>query len=266
MTGRTERGFTSKRARWQMGSRAAALLLAIALLTGALAPGVMAQRQAVNVVPLTITSVVVQNGQLVANGLLGSHPFTAPITTTASPNALDPTCPILHLQLGPIHLNLLGIVVDTSQICLDITATPGAGNLLGNLLCGISNALNGGTPLSTVLGALTAEQLSALNTGLTSLLNTVVFVPLTASTALASATCPVLNLTLAPVTLNLLGLNVKLDNCAGGPVTLAVTAQQGTLLGGLVCALANALNGGAAPIAISQLLAQISQLLHRLLG
>lgn len=53
------------------------------------------------------------------------------------------TCPILHLVLGPLNLNLLGLTVHLNQVVLDITAVPGAGNLLGNLLCSVSNLLNG---------------------------------------------------------------------------------------------------------------------------
>jgi hypothetical protein len=59
-------------------------------------------------------------------------------------------CPILNLVLGPIHLNLLGLVVDTNQITLNITAVSGPGNLLGNLLCGVSNLLNQGGLLSQI--------------------------------------------------------------------------------------------------------------------
>jgi len=38
---------------------------------------------------------------------------------------------------------------------LNITAVPGAGNLLGNLLCAVANLLNGGGGLSTLLTQLT---------------------------------------------------------------------------------------------------------------
>ncbi len=48
-------------------------------------------------------------------------------------------------MLGPINLNLLGLSVRTNQINLRIDAIPGAGNLLGNLLCGITNLLNPGS-------------------------------------------------------------------------------------------------------------------------
>jgi hypothetical protein len=87
-------------------------------------------------------------------------------------------CPVLHLVLGPINLNLLGLVVTLGggnaanlPIVLDITAVPGAGNLLGNLLCGLTNALNpagGGGLLSSLNTQL--QQLSATLTGLTALL------------------------------------------------------------------------------------------------
>ena len=54
------------------------------------------------------------------------------------------TCTILDLTLGPLHLDLLGLVVDLNQVHLTITGQTGPGNLLGNLLCGLANALNGG--------------------------------------------------------------------------------------------------------------------------
>jgi hypothetical protein len=45
-------------------------------------------------------------------------------------------CTILDLILNPIHLDLLGLVVDTSRIRVTITGNP-AGGLLGNLLCAL---------------------------------------------------------------------------------------------------------------------------------
>ena len=52
-------------------------------------------------------------------------------------------CSILHLELGPLDLDLLGLVIHLDRVVLDISAVPGAGNLLGNLLCAITNLLNG---------------------------------------------------------------------------------------------------------------------------
>lgn len=53
-------------------------------------------------------------------------------------------CDILFLDLGPIFLDVLGLQIDLSQIVLDIDAVPGAGNLLGNLLCAVAGLLDGG--------------------------------------------------------------------------------------------------------------------------
>jgi hypothetical protein len=70
-------------------------------------------------------------------------------------------CSILSLDLGPVNLNLLGLVVRTNQIQLRIDAVQGAGNLLGNLLCGITGILNPGAIASTPLAQL-AQILNAL--------------------------------------------------------------------------------------------------------
>jgi hypothetical protein len=73
----------------------------------------------------------------------------------AAPAAVAASCQILTLTLGPLDLNLLGLVVHLNQVVLNITAVPGAGNLLGNLLCDVANLLNSGGPLSTLLASLT---------------------------------------------------------------------------------------------------------------
>jgi hypothetical protein len=51
-------------------------------------------------------------------------------------------CEILDLRLGPITLDLLGLVVRTNRIQVRIDAVPGPGNLLGNLLCAITGLLD----------------------------------------------------------------------------------------------------------------------------
>jgi len=61
-------------------------------------------------------------------------------------------CTILTLDLGPLHLDLLGLVIDLAPVNLDITAVPGAGNLLGNLLCAVAGLLDGPLSLTAVLG------------------------------------------------------------------------------------------------------------------
>jgi hypothetical protein len=64
------------------------------------------------------------------------------------------SCNILTLDLGPLHLDLLGLVVDLNAIHLTITAQQGSGNLLGNLLCAVAGLLNG-TGTGTLSGLLT---------------------------------------------------------------------------------------------------------------
>ncbi|GAA1477622.1 hypothetical protein GCM10009623_20680 [Nocardioides aestuarii] len=53
-------------------------------------------------------------------------------------------CEVLDLVLAPIHLDLLGLVVDLDRVHLNITAVSGPGNLLGNLLCSVVGLLDGG--------------------------------------------------------------------------------------------------------------------------
>ena len=98
-----------------------------------------------------ITNVVVNSaGQLVAQGVFTGTTtiggITQAITSTASvalttAQATGP-CTIVNLDLGPLHLDLLGLVVDLSGVHLDVTAQPGAGKLLGNLLCTVSGLLD----------------------------------------------------------------------------------------------------------------------------
>jgi len=72
------------------------------------------------------------------------------------------------VAFGPLDLNLLGLTVHLNEVVLDITAVPGAGNLLGNLLCAVANLLNGlsinllGTALTNVLTQLLNNILAAL--------------------------------------------------------------------------------------------------------
>jgi hypothetical protein len=101
---------------------------------------------------LNITGFAVQNGVLgVVGNLVGTltNTQTGVVTTIikalflplATPTA---TCDILHLELGPLDLNLLGVVVHLNQVVLDIDAVSGPGNLLGNLLCSVAHLLDGG--------------------------------------------------------------------------------------------------------------------------
>ena len=75
-----------------------------------------------------------------------SIPLVMPAPAAASGAAVAAlaTCDVLNLVLGPLHLDLLGLVVDLNQVILNITGQTGAGNLLGNLVCAITGLLDGG--------------------------------------------------------------------------------------------------------------------------
>jgi hypothetical protein len=180
----------------------------------------------------------------VIHGRTTTVPFSAPIDVTASPNP-DPNDPyaILDLRLGPINLNLLGLVVQTSPICLVLTDFP-SGGLLGQLLYGLANGLNNGIPLVEYLGNLPPEQLNTLLAGITNILNGTLSNLYNATlTSIQQVgihhTCAILHLELGPLNLTLLGMNIVLDNCANGPVTVDITAitGHGNLLGNLLCEL-----------------------------
>jgi hypothetical protein len=110
----------------------------------------------------TATSFAIQNGQLVAVGTLTGALTTAAGTTgvlktVALPAAVtQAACEILHLDIGPIFLDLLGLQVDLSRVVLDISAQPGPGNLLGNLLCSVAGLLDDPTGLARLLNQILA--------------------------------------------------------------------------------------------------------------
>lgn len=96
-----------------------------------------------------------QGGALVAVGTLTGDILDAagavvgsvtdiPIQLPVATSAVTATCDILSLVLGPLDVDLLGLVVHLDQVVLDIDAEQGPGNLLGNLLCAVAGLLDGG--------------------------------------------------------------------------------------------------------------------------
>lgn len=94
-------------------------------------------------------------GEVLATGLATVALPVQVNGNTAQTMALAPavaaSCSILHLDLGPLSLNLLGLQVNLNEVVLDISALPGAGNLLGNLLCAVTNLLNNPSGLAGLL-------------------------------------------------------------------------------------------------------------------
>jgi hypothetical protein len=109
---------------------------------------------------LDVQRFAVQNGTVVARGVLDGTVTNAlgstPISNreVAFPiSQIRGTCRILHLDLGPLDLDLLGLRVQLSRVVLDITAQPGPGRLLGNLLCAIAHLLDRRPPPLTGIAA-----------------------------------------------------------------------------------------------------------------
>lgn len=116
----------------------------------------------------TIDHFIVQNGALQAVGTLtstvnGVTNVISGVTAAVTNNAGTTSCSILSLTIAPIHLDLLGLVVDVpNPIVVNITAVPGAGNLLGNLLCDVAGLLNNSGGLTSQLANLLNNLLSLL--------------------------------------------------------------------------------------------------------
>jgi hypothetical protein len=105
-----------------------------------------------------------QDGQLMAIGTFtgtitnaagdvlasGSQQLALPVDTAQSSGS----CQVLDLVLGPLDLDLLGLQVHLDTVHLNITAQQGPGNLLGNLLCAVTNLLNGPTGVNAVVSQL----------------------------------------------------------------------------------------------------------------
>lgn len=232
------------------------------------------------IVPIQVNSVTngaPSPGQIpfTANGQVGVNPLPVPITgtITATPSSTGGT-PILDLHINPIHLDVLGLNVQTSSICLDITAQHGG--LLGNLLNNLTNALGSGS--TNPLGSLNPIESLLLPLEEATLINGALDAATSAS-ALGSSSAAssdgvlppgandILHLSLGPVNLNLLGLNVNLNNCANpaGPVVVDVYTVPGEngLLGNLLNDVSNLLNSSTLGASTSQQL--LGSITHTLL-
>lgn len=170
-------------------------------------------------------------------------PFTARIATKRPAfSSTARICDVLTLTLGPLHLELLGLIVDLSRVVLTIKADSNGG-LLGSLFCSLAGGL-GATASPARLNAAAARMTRAARAN--GLSNGVAGYQLQVAPQLAQVgqICNILDLTLGPLDLNLLGLMIHLDR-----VRLTITAVRGGgILGDLLCGLAGGTPvGPAAP-------------------
>jgi hypothetical protein len=139
-------------------------------------------------------------------------------------------CRVLHLFLNELTLKLLGLNAHLDKVQLDITGDS-RGGVLGSLFCKLAHARVASARASAAR-ALTAgvRRQRGHVVGFTAYVN-----PTATTSQAANATCPVLDLVVGPLNLQLLGLIINLNR-----VHLNVTATRGQgALGDLFCKLAD---------------------------
>ncbi len=139
-------------------------------------------------------------------------------------------CKVLHLFLNELSLNLLGLDAHLDKVQLDITGQP-RGGVLGSLFCKLARTHVAADRAATARALTVAVRHHANHV----LRFTAYLAPTTTTSPAANAICPVLNLIVGPLDLQLLGLQVDLNR-----VHLVVTADRGGgALGVLFCKLSN---------------------------
>jgi hypothetical protein len=202
---------------------------------------------------------LIAHGQVVATYRADGHiegSTTKAIVMTATQGT---TCRVLHLELGELHLELLGLIVnltpvDDPNIVLDISAD--SSEALGKLLCQVINAVQNGTLAAKTkatrrLNAVVAKQYKggvvnfdapvSIRSGgaaTTGTATTTTGTTTTPGAKPATGQCEVLNLVLGPLNLDLLGLIVTLNK-----VQLDISANPVGTLGTLFCQLAGGTTG-----------------------
>jgi hypothetical protein len=78
------------------------------------------------------------------NPATGTTGIEGPSGFRQQPVPTPGACDLLTLALGPLDLDLLGLRVALDEVNLLLEAIPGAGNLVGNLLCAVAGLLDPG--------------------------------------------------------------------------------------------------------------------------
>jgi hypothetical protein len=184
----------------------------------------------------------------IVNGTIGGIPFTTEIlrfemfffqSPAIRSNGIsvaavvEGLCAALNLQIAPIHVELLGLHIDTSSICVEIAAKEQAG-ILADLLCGLADGDL--TNLPTVIDFLQDILTAALSLNQQIVSKSCNNNP--NSNSVCTGACEVLSLVIGPVDLVLLGVHVHIVDCQDQAVRACVSATRGEgLLGDLLCSL-----------------------------
>ena len=194
------------------------------------------------------TAADLANGGSLSVAGLGSGAFD-----TAAPA----TSQVLELFVAPVHLDTLGVQVDTSPVRLSVSAHAGDGLVLGNALTMLSNLFNPPLP--------SAFDVDAINLALSNLLGQVnsqfgLIPAANISTAIPTAG-RIMTFAVPGIDLDLLGLQLESD-----PVLVDATAQSGDgrLLGNVWATAMNTLD--ATPEKMAQMTNTANAVLARVFG
>lgn len=135
-----------------------------------------------------------------------------------------------------------------------VQGTSAAGDVLNGVVTITNFASQGG---QLVAQGLLNGTLTSATGAVTPVVNQAVTLPV----ASANASCQILNLVLGPLDLNLLGLTVHLNQVV---LNITAVAGNGNLLGNLLCAVANLLNGSNLSGVLNQLVSLLNQILSAL--
>jgi hypothetical protein len=101
-----------------------------------------------------IGSAVIGQMELPVNVGPGPSAVTAAPTSSAAVQPQATTCGVLHLDVGAVNLNLLGLQVATQPVTIDLSAVSGGTDVLGHLICTVLSTLNNVVGLVDVLNNL----------------------------------------------------------------------------------------------------------------
>jgi hypothetical protein len=185
----------------------------------------------------------------VAAAWMWSGSANAGVTTARPALVPNPMVDVAHNPLGKATSKIAGTTSNGRQVTGSFVplkfGVAGDSLRVRGLIRGVVNNASGTTSTFSIMKSVPVKTLNG--------------VPATAKAlAGAAATCDILRLVLAPLDLDLLGLQVHLDRVL---LTIVAASGAGNLLGNLLCAVAGLLDGG-----LSGLLGRISDLLNQILG
>lgn len=179
--------------------------------------------------------------------LVGSGVFD-----TGTPSSTE----VLDVFVAPVYLDLLGLVVTTSPIHLTITAHAGDGLVLGNVVAELAHLFDNPPPELTV-----DEVNNRLEQLLADLNAQIPGIPPADGPPVTLEPGQFLELTVAPIDLNLLGLLLQTS-----PITVNAFAEtgDGNLLGNLLDSLLNTID--ATPGNLTTLSENLNDVLAKVIG